>query len=125
MRRYDATLRPNLCSSGILLFHSAVHSPKLLLTEMFVGCSVWLCYIERPCRRSQMVIAMTSAPDRSLTLLCVTVTIYFRSVCEKQLSFHLWDSPTRTVGSNTVLLLVGQNHHPNGCACKSSLLTKL
>lgn len=49
-------------------------------------------------------------------LLCVTVTIYFRTVCEKQLSFHLCNSLTWTVGSKTVLLLLGQNHHPNGCA---------
>lgn len=28
-------------------------------------------------------------------LLCVTVTMYFRPVCEKQLSFHLWDSLPR------------------------------
>lgn len=51
-----------------------------------------------------------------LCLLCVTVNIYFRPVCEKQLSFHLCNSLTWTVGLNTTLLLVGQNRHPNGCA---------
>lgn len=49
-------------------------------------------------------------------LLCVSVTIYFRPVCEKQLSVYLCDSLTRTVGANTVLLLLGQNRHPNGRA---------
>lgn len=49
-------------------------------------------------------------------LLCVTVTIYFRPLREKQLSFHQCSSLTRTLGLNTVLLLPGQNRHPNGGA---------
>lgn len=56
------------------------------------------------------------SPKPQRCLLCVTVNIYFRPVCEKQLSFHLCNSLTRTVGLNTTLLLVGQNRHPNGCA---------
>ncbi len=27
-----------------------VANPRLLLTEMLVGCSLWLPFIERPCR---------------------------------------------------------------------------
>lgn len=53
-------------------------------------------------------------------LLCVTVTIYFRLLCEKQLSFHRCNSLTRTLGLNTALLLLGQNRHPNGGACSFS-----
>ena len=38
------------CSSLRAHVPLAVPDPRLLLTEMLVGCSVWLSFIERPRR---------------------------------------------------------------------------
>lgn len=45
-------------------------------------------------------------------LLCVTVTIYFRPVCEKRLYFHLCDSLTWTVRSKHCATVTGPEPPP-------------
>lgn len=81
------------CECGGLLFHSACTCTTC--GTQFQTVSDWnacglLCvafFHSRPRRLNVDYHDVSSKPQSSL--LCVTVTIYFRPVCEKQLSFHL------------------------------------